>query len=140
MRYRYPINVCWHSSRDPDTERLLGSGTGTEIVYRYSRLTRVFVAFGLEGWYRHYVAGTSTGSPAYRHSTWGYSRYLVGLATDRMCAYPDGTSCGRVNQVALPDPVSTPRLHPLAVPTGRGDMFTCSHLPHHFSGIAGGES
>nr|CAD1824829.1 unnamed protein product [Ananas comosus var. bracteatus] len=38
---------------------------------------------------------------------------------------------------ALPDPVSTPRLLRLAVPTGRGDMFTCSHLPHHFSGIAG---
>nr|CAD1831778.1 unnamed protein product [Ananas comosus var. bracteatus] len=42
-------------------------------------------------------------------------------------------------EIALPDPVSTPRLHRLAVPTGRGDMFTCSHLPHHFSGIAGDE-
>nr|CAD1840422.1 unnamed protein product [Ananas comosus var. bracteatus] len=40
-------------------------------------------------------------------------------------------------RLALPDPVSTPRLLQLAVPTGRGDMFTCSHLPHHFSGIAG---
>jgi len=39
--------------------------------------------------------------------------------------------------LSLPDPVSTPRLLRLAVPTGRGDMFTCSHLPHYFSGIAG---